>query len=1335
MRVAELETLFTANVDQIEAAEQKVKQTGQRIESNPIEQKIAADAKGALGSMDRVEQRAKQLVSKDQVLRLDADVRRGEASVKRITDRLENLRLRALGGLDVTADTKRAEADLLRTQRSLDGLKKARAMIEVAADPSDALEGIQQVENSAKRIVSMSTALQINANTAKAQNRIEELKSQIDYLRARPSTVQVEADVARAESRLKGAEAALRDLDGMRAMMLVDVNEGGAKQKLKGVADIAEDAGGEGGRRGGAALSDGLVGALASIPIAGAVVGVGAVAAKALVQAFEAGLAQEKGRDRLQALTGISEVASARLARLAGEAYANSFGDSIESNMDTTRLGLQFNILDEKSTTRSAQKTIEGLAGIADVLGEDVQPVAEAVAALLSSGLAKSAENAYDILAVGAREGLNRNQDLLDSLTEYPALLKSLGLSAEEWMGLVSQSMQAGARNSDLATDALKEFQIRGKDGSKLSAEGFKLLGLSAKEMTADVAAGGSRARDALAEVLDELRKTEDPVKRNAAAVALFGTQAEDLADSIFAMDLSNAVDQLNGVEGAAQRMFDTMSDNDATKLEGAKRNIEVAADGIQGALAVAFSEPLGEFADWVSSNRGPLLQFFVDLANGALDFAETASDGLGDFVTGPLADMAEGVVSFLKLTNFDPFKDWTELDALVAGMRDFDKTTDEMSDGIAEARNRLNEFAEPAVAMAVLNDRTRDVAKSIGEVGDESGKLEDQVRGALEALKAEGDAAAATGEDAAELESRYKDGTDALLDQLEATKMTRKEAQSLINTVIKGARGKLTFDANTTWVQGRLNELVNRNNGRTITFNVVTKESRVTFAGSDHVATSRATGGPIHGPGSGTSDDVPIWASNGEHMLTADEVKKAGGHNAVYRLREAIRSGQLREALSFATGGEISLARAKQDVRNAEARVRASRGKKKDIRQKAAADLDAAEERLASVQASFRESQGGFYRSQRRGENQDAGMNGRGLTLVDELLEISYATGGKTGSKQHSNALRLEKQYVNLEKSAEKAADAVERSSSKLEGFKDQVAAIASTVSSAFRRVLDPGQWKAGAQPFTQTRMVDGIAVTTTGSQSVQPTAASIASGTKANEAGVKRVTDKLEKLRKMGFNPAYVLQLAQMGMEAEPVVDALLKATASEVKTINSSYTNTGKLADAAGLSIANAQIGEGGKELGALVTAAQKQLANDEKYARDVQAKLQSVTNQVIAALKSGYATGVRRAAGGPIFGPGTTTSDSIPMWGSNDEHMWSAAEVKGAGGHGNVERLRKAALTGELAALTTVTLPVPAAAVSTQITVAPQFHNPIVANLEQEAWEAAQIVAGSVGGARV
>src|SRR5262249_42948621 len=74
------------------------------------------------------------------------------------------------------------------------------------------------------------------------------------------------------------------------------------------------------------------------------------------------------------------------------------------------------------------------------------------------------------------------------------------------------------------------------------------------------------------------------------------------------------------------------------------------------------------------------------------------------------------------------------------------------------------------------------------------------------------------------------------------------------------------------------------------------------------------------------------------------------------------------------------------------------------------------------------------------------------------------------------------------------------------------------------------------------------------------------------------------------------------------------------------------------------------------------------------------------QILVSFKAdtGNVLAQARATGGPVFGPGSETSDSIPALLSNNEHVWSAREVQGAGGHGNVTRLRQLAAGGRIAA---------------------------------------------------
>lgn len=110
---------------------------------------------------------------------------------------------------------------------------------------------------------------------------------------------------------------------------------------------------------------------------------------------------------------------------------------------------------------------------------------------------------------------------------------------------------------------------------------------------------------------------------------------------------------------------------------------------------------------------------------------------------------------------------------------------------------------------------------------------------------------------------------------------------------------GTINVDANTSAANRELNNLARR---RTAVIDVSVTGNTSALRGSSMGRSMRAAGGPVFGPGTGTSDSIPAMLSNNEHVLTAAEVALAGGHDSVYRMRAAIRAGALR----FAEGGGI---------------------------------------------------------------------------------------------------------------------------------------------------------------------------------------------------------------------------------------------------------------------------------------------------------------------------------------------------------------------------------------------------------------------------------------------
>jgi hypothetical protein len=60
---------------------------------------------------------------------------------------------------------------------------------------------------------------------------------------------------------------------------------------------------------------------------------------------------------------------------------------------------------------------------------------------------------------------------------------------------------------------------------------------------------------------------------------------------------------------------------------------------------------------------------------------------------------------------------------------------------------------------------------------------------------------------------------------------------------------------------------------------------------GFPHAAAKRAEGG-VTGPGTGTSDEIPAYLSNGEFVVTAKAVKNAGGSRPMYDMMNHLEHG-----------------------------------------------------------------------------------------------------------------------------------------------------------------------------------------------------------------------------------------------------------------------------------------------------------------------------------------------------------------------------------------------------------------------------------------------------------
>mgnify|MGYP003168642503 CR=1 FL=1 len=382
-----------------------------------------------------------------------------------------------------------------------------------------------------------------------------------------------------------------------------------------------------------------------AVAVGAAVGGIAVATGKAVVEAGK--YLAELGDDYNKAMNHLSASTGATGDEL------DALGESVK-NIYAQNLGEDFNdVAEGLAATKKAsdlagealeQATAAGFV-LRDTFDYDISESARAASALMKN-FNISAEEAYGLIATGAQNGADKNGDLLDTLNEYSAQFAALGLSADQFMGSLVEGADAGLFSIDKVADAVKEFNIRAKDGSDSSAEAFKGLGLNSDKMFAAFAAGGETAQAAFFDTVEALNKLEDPLKRNEIGVALFGSQFEDLEAGILPVlgDIETAA-----YDGAAalQQINDVKYNDLGSAFEAVKRSAEVALLPMASMIA----NTLTSLAPILTDTFEEISPVITDTLNACMPFVQDFLVGMGDTlkkVMPMVTELAAGILPLL---------------------------------------------------------------------------------------------------------------------------------------------------------------------------------------------------------------------------------------------------------------------------------------------------------------------------------------------------------------------------------------------------------------------------------------------------------------------------------------------------------------------------------------------------------------------------------------------------------------------------------------------------------------------------------------------------------------
>lgn len=345
---------------------------------------------------------------------------------------------------------------------------------------------------------------------------------------------------------------------------------------------------------------------------------------------------------RVQASTGASAEQMKQIEEAARAVFSSGMGESFDEVARAMSTIKQVGGLDGKDL-ESATKNAMALGKTFDM---DVNETARATSALMKN-FGIDGQKAFDLIAYAAQNGANKNGDLLDTFNEYAVQYQALGFTAEQFAAHLVKGAEDGAFSIDKVSDAIKEFNIRAKDGSKSSMEAFAALGLNGQKATQMFAAGGQSAQVAFAEVVKRLSEMEDPVARNAAGVALFGTQFEDL--EVKALEGFKAIQgSLPQIEGTMQQVSRAISSDLGSQLRIVSRSfmdlLLPAADSAAKAIteqmpeiskALAALAPQIEALSQAFTKALPVItQWFNKSLSGAMSFVSFVLENFNAIAT-----------------------------------------------------------------------------------------------------------------------------------------------------------------------------------------------------------------------------------------------------------------------------------------------------------------------------------------------------------------------------------------------------------------------------------------------------------------------------------------------------------------------------------------------------------------------------------------------------------------------------------------------------------------------------------------------------------------------------
>lgn len=243
---------------------------------------------------------------------------------------------------------------------------------------------------------------------------------------------------------------------------------------------------------------------------------------------------------------------------------------------------------------------------VADSFNADFRETLIATNAL-SKQFGISANEALQLVKDGFLAGGDANGEFLDTLKEYPAYFKEAGISADQFVAIVTQTNKTGIF-SDKGVDAIKEANLRLREMTTATAAALDGIGISSEQVQKDLQTGTKTTFDVIQDVSAKLAELPDNAATVGAAIAdIFGGPGEDAGLQYLRTlkDISTNMDEVKGKAGVLAQLQE----------EQLQSQIE-----LQNALSGLFDATGGNFETLTTQAKVFVNQGLTAIIKGVID-------------------------------------------------------------------------------------------------------------------------------------------------------------------------------------------------------------------------------------------------------------------------------------------------------------------------------------------------------------------------------------------------------------------------------------------------------------------------------------------------------------------------------------------------------------------------------------------------------------------------------------------------------------------------------------------------------------------------------------------